>query len=62
VHAVSDKMLNPEAVEIGGSKPYYQGAHSLKRKTKRTQIITSDIVEIFKNLMGTLRETGKVWL
>ena len=55
-------MLNPEAVETGGSKPYYQGAHSLKRKTKRKKIIISDIVEIFKNLMGTLRETGKVWL
>ena len=55
-------MLDPEAVEIGGSKPYYHGAHSLKRKTKRKQIIISDIVEIFTNLMGTLREIGKLWL
>lgn len=62
MHAVSDKMLDPEAVEIGGSKPYYHGAHSLKRKTKRKQIIISDIVEIFTNLMGTLREIGKLWL
>lgn len=62
MHAVSDNTLNAEAVEIRGSKPYYQGAHSLKRKTKRKQIIISDIVEIVKNIMGTLRETGKVWL
>ena len=55
-------MLDPEAVEIGGSKPYYHGAHSLKRKTNRKQIIISDIVEIFTNLMGTLREIGKLWL
>ena len=55
-------MVNAEAVEIGGGKPYYQGAHSLQKRTKRKQVIISDIVEIVKNIMGTLRETGKVWL